>query len=209
MRCSMTLVCLLSSTIAVADTTTPVGSAGTPIAAADPEPARSNPTVSAPAPAPTPIPERGMRLRNGFSLSAGQEWGSGPSDGLSGQLYGVDWRIGAQIDDLYAVYVQTHLSFGNAKIGSASGATGNFAIAAMGERMLPQRLFVAAGGGYGILNNPDGLMAQVRLGWYPFETSSVDKVRRLNVAADARWYFPGDAIGTVTQVALTIGYDRF
>jgi hypothetical protein len=31
----------------------------------------------------------------------------------------------------------------------------------------------------------------------------------LNLALDARFYFAGDAIGTVTQIALTLGYDRF
>lgn len=150
-----------------------------------------------------------MRLRNGFSLSAGQEWGSGPSEGLSGQLFGGDWRIGVQIDEHHAVYLQSHLSFGNAEIGSASGATGNFAAALMAERMLPARVFVAGGGGYGILNNPSGPLAQLRAGWYPFEHAGSGKVRRLNIAADARWYFAGDNVGTVTQLAFTIGYDRF
>jgi len=201
-RFSMVLVCLLTSSIAAADTTTPLVAAAEPAA----PPATS---VVAPAPAPVPAPEHGTRLRNGFSLSAGQEWGSGPSSGLSGQLFGGDWRIGAQINDDYAAYVQTHLSFGNAHIGAASGATGNFAIALMAERTLPMRTFVAGGGGYGVLNNPSGPLAQLRVGWYPFEQASVGKVRRLNVAADARWYFAGDNVGTVTQIAFTIGYDRF
>jgi len=201
-RFSMGLVCLLTSSIAAADTTTP--------AVAAIEPTTAAPTsVVAPAPAPAPAPEHGTRLRNGFSLSAGQEWGSGPSSGLSGQLFGGDWRIGAQINDDYAAYLQTHLSFGNAHIGAASGATGNFAIALMAERTLPMRTFVAGGGGYGVLNNPSGPLAQLRAGWYPFEQVSSGKVRRLNVAADARWYFAGDNIGTVTQIAFTIGYDRF
>ena len=60
-----------------------------------------------------------------------------------------------------------------------------------------------------MLNNPSGPLAQLRAGWYPFEQVSSGKVRRLNVAADARWYFAGDNIGTVTQIAFTIGYDRF
>jgi hypothetical protein len=53
-----------------------------------------------------------MTMRNGFSLSAGQEFGSGPSADFSGQLYGLDWRIGAQISDSIAAYPHTHLSFG-------------------------------------------------------------------------------------------------
>lgn len=150
-----------------------------------------------------------MRLRNGFSFSAGREYGSGPSSGLSGSLYGGDWRIGAQIDDKHAVYLHTHLSLGTAKIGTASGYTGNFAAALIAERMLPMRIFVGGGGGYGVLNNPSGPLGQLRVGWYPFEQNSATKVRRLNVALDGRWYFPGEQIGTVTQIAVTLGYDRF
>lgn len=202
--CSMVLVCLgsLAPALAMADTSTHT------VAAADTAAPTAGAAV-APAPPPPPAPARGMRLRNGFSLSAGQERGSGPSDGFSANLFGGDWRIGVQIDDLHAVYLQTHLSFGDGEIGGASGATGNFAAALMGERMLPARIFVAGGGGYGVLNNPDGLLAQLRVGWYPFEQKSETKVRRLNIALDARWYFPGDHIGTVTHVAATIGYDRF
>lgn len=198
MRGSLLLVCLGFSSFAYADDNT--------VAVVAPPPPN---TVAVPAPAPEPEPDRGMRLRNGFSLSAGQEWGSGPSSGFSAQLFGGDWRIGAQITEQIGMYVDTHLSFGNGEIGAAKGSTGNFAIAMMGEYTLPQRIFLAGGGGYGVLNNPDGPLAQVRVGWYPFETNATSKVRRLNIAADARWYFPGDAIGTVTQLSLTVGYDRF
>ena len=45
--------------------------------------------------------------------------------------------------------------------------------------------------------------------YYPFATMSAGKARRLNIAFDARWYFAGDAIGTVTHLALSLGYDRF
>jgi hypothetical protein len=167
-------------------------------------------SVAAPAPPPASEPETGSRLRNGFSLSAGQEWGSGPSSGFSAQLFGADWRIGMQMTDQIGVYLQSHLSMGNGEIGGSSGSTGNLAFALMGEYTLPMRLFLAGGGGYGILNNPDGPLAQARVGYYPFETKATSgKVRRLNVAMDARWYFPGEQVGTVTQVSLTVGYDRF
>ena len=135
--------------------------------------------------------------------------GSGPSESLSGQLYGVDWRIGAAITDKIAVYADTHLSFGTASIGGSSGVTGNFATALIGEYTLPMRIFVGGGAGYGVLNNPSGPLAQARVGWYPFEKTSDGKARRLNVALDARFYFPGEAIGTVSHYALSLGYDRF
>src|SRR5437868_5715407 len=38
--------------------------------------------------------------------------------------------------------LHTHLSLGTAKIGGASGATGNFAFAVLGEYELPARTFV-------------------------------------------------------------------
>lgn len=154
--------------------------------------------------------ETGLRMRNGFSLSLGQEWGSGPSEGLSGQLYGFDWRIGAKINSALSVYLQSHLSFGTASIGAASGVTGNFASAVVGEYELPMRLFFAGGAGYGILNNPSGPLVKLRAGYYPFEKSGAGKARRLNVALDARWYMTGEmSAGTVTHIALTLGYDRF
>src|SRR5688572_25079379 len=136
-RFSMLVVCLGFHSIAFADDT--VVATTTPA----PDPA----TASAAPPMAASAADDGMRLRNGFSLSASHEFGSGPSSGLTGQLFGADWRIGVAIDDLHAVYLQSHISFGNAKIGNAEGVTGNLAVAVMGERLLPQRIFVAGGGG--------------------------------------------------------------
>jgi hypothetical protein len=151
-------------------------------------------------------------FRNGFSLSAGQESGTtaGGAD-ISGQLYGLDWRIGKRVNEAVSVYLHSHLSFGTASVGGGSGATGNLASALIGEYQLPNRLFFGGGGGYGVLNNPSGPLAQVRVGYYPFEKKSAGKARRLNVALDARWYFVDDAgTGvTVTHIALSLGYDRF
>lgn len=192
-RCSIVLLCLASTT-AIAQ-------------AQDADPAMSPAPTSAPAPAPAPA--AGPTLRNGFSLSVGEEFGSGPSEGLSGQLYGVDWRIGAQVNQAIGVYLHSHLSLGTAHIGAASGLTGNFATALVGEYTLPMRVFVGAGAGYGVLNNPSGPLAEARVGYYPFAKTSEGKARRLNVAFDARWYFAGDNVGTVTHLALSLGYDRF
>ncbi|MBV8757370.1 MAG: hypothetical protein JO257_08855 [Deltaproteobacteria bacterium] len=164
--------------------------------------------MTAPAPPPPPVAEPGTHLRNGFSASLGEELGSGPSSGLTGQLYGLDWRIGAKLAGPWSVYADTHLSLGTAKIGAASGYTGNFAFAMMGERELPAKTFVAAGGGYGVLNNPSGLLAQLR-GGINLGGDDSQVSRRWNVALDARFYFAGDQIGTVSQISLTLGYDRF
>ncbi len=131
---------------------------------------------------------------------------------LSAQLYGVDWRIGAKINPAISVYLHSHLSFGTGSTtGGASGSTGNFATAVIGEYELPMRVFVGGGGGYGVLNNPSGPLAELRAGYYPFEHSGAEKARRLNIAADARWYFvsSGAQSVTVTHIALSLGYDRF
>lgn len=169
-------------------------------------------TAPSPEPVAQPAPDGRMGFRNGFSLSAGQEFGTaaGGAD-ISGQLYGLDWRIGSGLSKAISVYVHSHLSLGTASVGGASGLTGNFAAALVGEYMLPMRLFVGGGGGYGVLNNPSGPLAELRVGYYPFKSKSAGKSRRLNVALDARWYFVDDAgTGvTVTHIALSLGYDRF
>ncbi|MFN0246836.1 MAG: hypothetical protein ACKV2T_07995 [Kofleriaceae bacterium] len=163
--------------------------------------------MAAPAPAPLPSPSS-SGLRNGFSLSAGQEFG-GDRD-ISGTMFGFDWRIGYRISEPVSIYLHSHLSFGSAsEAGGAKGVTGTFAAAVIGEYMLPMRLFVGGGGGWGVLNNPNGPLAQARVGYYPFKTNTSGKARRLNVAVDMRFYFADQGYGTVNQVQLSLGYDRF
>lgn len=206
-RFTIVFVCLTSASgLAAANNDATLPAVAPPAAA----PVAGSAAAVAPAPPPATVAaSTGPTLRNGFSASLGEEVGSGPSSGLTGQLYGVDWRIGAKISDAFAVYADTHLSFGTAKIGAASGVTGNFASALIGEYTLPQRVFIGGGAGYGVLNNPSGPLAQVRVGWYPGAHGDSEKARRLNVAVDGRFYFAGDAIGTVSQISLTLGYDRF
>lgn len=192
------------------------GTATVQVAALDPA---ASGTASAPvsttavAPEPQPTSSSGMGLRNGFSLSLGQEFATAPGGvSVSGQLYGLDWRIGPRFNDAISAYLHSHLSLGTANVGGTSGTTGNFAAALVGEYMLPMRLFFGGGAGYGVLNNPSGPLVEARAGYYPFEHSGSDKARRLNVAFDARWYFISDGGGngvTVTHLALSLGYDRF
>jgi len=215
LRSSIALLALVSmNTIAHAQGA-PDPEAG---AAAEPSPDPAAATEPAPAPAavaPAPGPSAkrgGASLRNGFSLSVGQEFGeTNAGQSFSGQLYGFDWRIGAKISDAIAVYVHSHLSFGTVgpDQGSGGGVTGNLAAALVGEYTLPMRLFVGAGAGYGVLNNPNGPLVEARVGYYPFKTTSEGKARRLNVALDGRWYMVGDPYGTVTQISISLGYDRF
>lgn len=165
--------------------------------------ASSSVALADPDPAPSP-----SGLRNGFSLSAGQEFG-GDRD-ISATLFGVDWRIGYRLSEPISVYLHSHLSFGSGKEGNgASGLTGNFATALIGEYKLPMGLFVGAGGGYGVLNNPNGPLLEARIGYYPFDTTSAGKSRRLNIALDYRAYFANQGYGRVDHVAVSLGYDRW
>lgn len=108
------------------------------------------------------------------------------------------------------MYLHSHLSFGSASEGNgASGVTGTFASALMAEYLLPMRVFVAGGAGFGVLNNPNGPLVAARAGYYPFKTTAVGKARRLNVALDYRSYFANQGYGTVSQIQLSVGYDRF
>lgn len=203
---SISLICLWATNLHAQPSQSATGEATTT------EPAAAEPATAAPGATATVTAKRNIGFRNGFSASIGQESGTTASGAdISGQLYGVDWRIGTGINEAISLYMHTHLSMGTASVGGASGATGNFAAALVGEYMLPNRLFFGGGGGYGVLNNPSGPLAEIRAGYYPFENSSTSAARRLNVALDARWYFVDDAgTGvTVTHIALSLGYDRF
>ena len=187
------------------------GADAAPIDPAAPPPTEPVPPPTTTAPVEQPA-SRGATLRNGFSLSVGQEFGtSNIGNEFSGQLYGVDWRIGMQLNKAIGVYLHSHLSLGSIKTNAASGYTGNFATAITAEYTLPMRVFLAAGGGYGVLNNPSGPLVGFRVGYYPFETTSSEKSRRLNIALDTRLYFVSAGAESITMkhIAVSIGYDRF
>jgi hypothetical protein len=176
------------------------------------EPAAAMPIAPPPPPPETPTASSSTGMRNGFSLSVGQEFGTTDAgQSFSGQLYGVDWRIGARVTEAISVYLHSHISFGTVgpDQGAGGGVTGNIAGALVGEYMLPMGLFIGAGAGYGVLNNPNGPLVEARAGYYPFKSNSAGKARRLNVALDSRWYMVGSPYGTVTQISLSLGYDRF
>jgi hypothetical protein len=184
-----------------------------PVPAAAPAPApHPNTNAAMMQPPPPPPPPSGPTLRNGLSLSIGQEMGtSNLMNEFSGQLYGIDWRIGAQINKAIGVYLDTHMSLGAIQINNVDDYTGNIAAAVIGEYQLPMRLFFGAGAGFGVLNNPSGPLVQGRIGYYLFEKTSMGKSRRLNIAFDTRLYFVSEGPESLTMkhFALSIGYDRF
>lgn len=153
--------------------------------------------------------QSGARFRGGISLATGIEKVSV----VSGEMYGLDGRLGVQLNDLLGIYVQPHLSFGSLS-GQAgglgiTGTTGTFSIAAMGEATFIDRLFAGAGLGYGVLNNPSGPMFQARAGGYLLETRAEDGIRRKGLMAgvDLRTIFVNGATGVL--VLASIGYEKF
>jgi hypothetical protein len=132
---------------------------------------------------------------------------------VSGGMFGLDGRLGIQWSDLLGFYVQPHLSFGSLS-GDAggvgiTGGTGTFSIAALGELTFMDRLFVGAGGGYGVLNNPSGPMLQARAGGYLFTSRGDDGARRKGLMAgvDFRSIFVDGATGIL--VLASIGYEKY
>ena len=156
-----------------------------------------------------PEAKDGLRFRGGISLGGGLEKVSI----VSGPMVGVDGRLGVQVNNLLAIYAQPHLSFGSLSASAGgttvSGATGTFAVAAMADVTLIDHLFVGAGFGYGILNNPKGPMFQARLGGYPLMTRGENGIRRkgLMIGGDFRSIFITGATGIMLMAA--IGYEAF
>ena len=124
-------------------------------------------------------------------------------------MAGIDGRIGVQINNIFGIYAQPHLSFG----GGSSGATGTFAATALVDFTFIDRIFVAAGGGYGLANAPSGPALHIRAGAYPLVGRGDGSIVRkgLMVGVDARLIFISDAAPsyTVVQVMGAIGYEAF
>ncbi|HUU02808.1 MAG TPA: hypothetical protein VM425_15350 [Myxococcota bacterium] len=162
-----------------------------------------------PEPADASAAQDGARFRWGISLGGGYEKVSS----FAGPMGGLDCRLGVQINDMWAVYAQPHLSVGSLSTGTGglglSGLTGTFGAAALGEVTLIDRFFAAAGVGYGVLNNPSGFMLQARLGGYPLMGRGEDGARRkgLMLGVDFRTIFVEGY--TAILVFGTIGYEAF
>lgn len=152
-------------------------------------------------------PEDGARFRFGVSAGGGGWF----ADQFSAGLGGVDVRLGVQINDLIGVYAQPHLSFGVASVQKISGATGMFAADVLVDVTLADRFFIAAGGGFGILNNPVGGGPMFRLGAYPLMGKGDARRKGLMIGADLRLVFLSNAGQglTVVNPFFSIGYEAF
>lgn len=148
-------------------------------------------------------PKDGGRFRFGINGAGGFE-SVGP---LSGPMFGLDLRLGYQINDLLAVYAQPHLSLGSIGSGAISGLTGTFVTTVMAEATLADRFFVGAGVGFGVLNNPSGFAFEARAGAYPLMSHADADRSGLMLGVDVKTVFTGAATGVVVLGCL--GYESF
>lgn len=164
---------------------------------------------AAPAAPAVPAQTDGPRFRWGISAAGGLEKVSV----VSGPMFGLDSRLGLQLNDLLGFYAQAHLSFGSLSTAAGgigiTGFTGTFSVAGMAEATLIDRFFAGAGVGWGLLNNPNGFMFQARLGGYPLMSRAAGGARRrgLMVGADLRTIFVDGATGIL--VLGSVGYEAF
>ena len=171
----------------------------------------SDPTDdSAPA---VPAASDGGRFRFGIDGTVGLESVSFDQGSISGTMFGLNLRLGWQINHMLAIYAQPHLSFGSLSTdvagASFSGGTGTFIGTVMAEATFIDQLFAGAGFGYGVLNNPSGPVIQLRAGGYPLMGRGDNGIRRkgLMLGLDFRMVFIDQATGMLIMGA--IGYEAF
>ena len=168
------------------------------------------PPGATPPAAPAPEGEKdGLRFRGGVAAVAGGMF----LNDYSGFMAGVDGRLGLQINNLIGVYAVPHLTFGPVKVNvgpaSASTVIGLFSGTAVADVTIIDHIFVGAGGGYGVVNNPNGPVAHFRAGAYPLMGHGSNGIRRkgLMLGIDTRLYFLSGA--TVMELSGGIGYEAF
>jgi hypothetical protein len=154
----------------------------------------------------------GVRFRFGVDggigfFSAAPESGAGKS---SFTYYGSDLRFGAQINNLIGVYAQPTLGYysANGSGGLAGGGLLGFSVIA--DATFIDRLFVGAGLGYTVYNNPGGITPILRVGGYPLMSRSDVKARRkgLMVGADLR-FTSLDGYKAIVMPTFNVGYEAF
>ncbi len=158
----------------------------------------------------------GVRFRFGVQAGAGPMMGKIKDfDQKYNFTYGgVDLRFGAQINDMIGVYVQPQMGIYAGKkdpaaIGPQFNAGGLVGASLGADFTFIDRLFVGAGAGFAVLNNPSGPELHFRLGGYPLMKRSDHKVRRkgLMLAADLRVHLLKDY--TFIAPTFSLGYEAF
>lgn len=153
----------------------------------------------------------GARFRFGVSGGAGF-FTARPEIGtekLSFTYGGVDLRLGAQINDLLGIYAQPTLGYyaGDTGVLAVGGLLG---VAAGADVTFVDRVFVGAGIGYTVYNNPAGISPLFRVGVYPLVSRSDEKIRRkgLMLGLDLR-VTKLDGLKSIVMPTFNIGYEAF
>jgi hypothetical protein len=132
---------------------------------------------------------------------------------VSGTMYGLDVRLGWQINDRFAIYAQPHLSFGTlgTSVGGVgvSGSTGTFVNTVMGEMTFSDRFFGGVGVGYGVLNNPSGIAFEARVGGYPLMGLKGNGPRRRGLMVGMNLKTVSITGATGILVMGNVGYEAF
>jgi hypothetical protein len=180
--------------------------------AADPPAAKADAPAKAkqPTPAPEAADEDGVRFRGGISGGGGAEV---VLDCCTAGMGGIDGRLGVQVMDLLGIYAQLHGSlgsFGEIAGSALFGLTGTASATVLADFTFIDQIFVGAGAGYGVLNNPHGPVVHIRAGGYPYMDFGEDGVRRkgLMLGVDLRVFITtGDLIAVYPMAQ--IGYEAF
>jgi hypothetical protein len=195
---------------------------GEPPAAGEAAPAEvatpAAPATTAPAAAPAAGGDTsravvdGVRFRFGVSAGAGfftaeSEFGAAK---VSCTYYGGVLRLGAQINNLIGVYAQPTLGYYTADVPGGLAAGGLLGLAVVADATLIDRLFVGAGIGYTVYNNPAGFTPILRVGGYPLMGRSEQDPRRkgLMVGADLR-FTSLEGLKTIVMPTFNLGYEAF
>jgi hypothetical protein len=154
----------------------------------------------------------GARFRFGVSGGAGffTAASQAGSAKVSCTYYGADLRFGAQVNNLIGVYVQPTLGYYSANVTGVLAAGGLLGISAAADVTLIDRLFVGAGVGYTVYNNPGGISPLLRIGGYPLMSRSEEKARRkgLMLGMDLR-FTSLDGLKTIVMPTFNLGYEAF
>ncbi|HET7542366.1 MAG TPA: hypothetical protein VFK05_21000 [Polyangiaceae bacterium] len=154
----------------------------------------------------------GARFRFGVGAGVGfftaaNEVGTGK---VSCTYYGSDLRLGVQVNNLIGVYAQPTLGYYSANGSGGLAAGGLLGMAVVADATFIDRLFVGAGLGYTVYNNPAGITPILRVGGYPLMSRSDQKARRkgLMVGVDLRFTAP-DGLKTIVMPTFNVGYEAF
>lgn len=169
---------------------------------------------------PTPVPEESEdidepRFRGAIAGGGGAEILIGSGDSITAGMGGIDGRLGVQVMDLLGIYAQLHTSlgsFGDLGTGVAfAGITGTVAATLVADFTFIDQIFVGAGAGYGVLNNPHGPVVHIRAGGYPYMDFGEDGIRRkgLMLGLDMRIFVLPDSDVVAVYPMAQIGYEAF